>query len=140
MSCKETETKNYFDKVKVGDMLCVYTKRQYHGDNFFDRLKDCPVTCVSKKYITVDCGLTSNTKFDREDIIQDYFLMEAGDYFGMFELFLNEGQAREYYQTQQLLLRYRHTDCFRDLPLSALQEIDAIVSRYTEISEGTKND
>lgn len=140
MNYKETETKNYFDKVKVGDMLCVYTRCQYHTDNFLDRLKDCPVTCVSKKYITVDCGLRPHTKFDREDIIQDYFLTEAGDYFGMFELFLNEGQAREYWQTQQLRRKYMQTNCFRGLPLSALQEIDAIVSEYTEISEGTKND
>ena len=56
MSYKETETRKHFDKVKVGDMLCVYTKRQYHGDNFFDRLKDCPVTCVSKNTLQLIVG------------------------------------------------------------------------------------
>ena len=66
--------------------------------------------------------------------------MEAGDYFGMFELFLNEGQAREYYQTQQLRRKYMQTDCFIELPLSALQEIDEIVNSYREINEDGIND
>ena len=126
-----------FDNIKVGDIVCLYELNHNctMSIDFESRIKEVVVEKVGKKYIFIK----KRQKFDKTDIINDYYIVEPEYFNGM--LFINKEKALEYFKKSNYLYKIKlyFEDTHLELSMENIEKIFEIIDNKDLIGEQNGN-